>query len=133
MVYRTEALIPIESITSTHRKATFDVEQNNNLLTTNLDLVKERMEAACLRIVVYKQRVARYYNRKVKLRNFKKGDLVLKLLLPRACNPQEGTLNFEGPYVVDEDLGNGAYHLVNINGARVSRVWNAKNLRKYYQ
>ncbi|KAL5779576.1 hypothetical protein ACOSQ2_010313 [Xanthoceras sorbifolium] len=82
------------------------------------------MDAARLRAVVYQQRVDRYYNRKVKPRHFKKGDLVLRLLLPGARNPQEVTLgpNWESPYVVDEDLGNRAYHLVNVNGARVPRA-----------
>ncbi|KAL5857279.1 hypothetical protein ACOSQ3_004737 [Xanthoceras sorbifolium] len=117
-------MIPVESIASTHRRATFNAEQNENLLTTNLDLIKERREAARPRIVVYQQRVARYYNRKVKIRPFKKGDLVSRLLLLGARNLQEGALgpNWERPYIIDEDLENSAYHLVNVHGARVPRA-----------
>ncbi|KAL5776900.1 hypothetical protein ACOSP7_009826 [Xanthoceras sorbifolium] len=114
-------MIPAEAIASTHSRATFNPEQNNNLFATNLNLIEERRDAAHLRIAVYQQRVTRYYNRKVKLPNFTKGDLVLRLLLSEARNPQEGALgpNWEGPYVVDEELRNGAYHLVNVNRARV--------------
>ncbi|KAL5742208.1 hypothetical protein ACOSP7_028940 [Xanthoceras sorbifolium] len=91
-------------------------------------------DTARLRVVVYQQRVAMYYNRKVKLRHFKKGDLVIRLLILGAHKPQEGTLspNWKCPYVMDEDLENGAYHLVNVNGAQVPRAWNAEHLCKYY-
>ncbi|KAL5777386.1 hypothetical protein ACOSP7_010312 [Xanthoceras sorbifolium] len=135
MVYGTKALIPTEAMVSMNRRAAFDPEQNNNLLAVNLDLIEEKRDAAGLRVAVYQQRVARYYNKKFNLRHFKKGDLVLRLLLPRTHNPQEGSLgpNWKGPYLVDENLGNGAYHLVNVNGAHVPRAWNAEHLCKYYQ
>ncbi|KAL5773648.1 hypothetical protein ACOSP7_013286 [Xanthoceras sorbifolium] len=128
-------MIPAESIANMYRRATFNSEQNEDLLAASLDLIEERRDAARLRVAVYKQMVVRYYNRKVKPRHFKKGDLVLMLLLPGARNPQEGALgpNWECPYIVDEDLGNGAYHLMNVNGARVPHAWNAKHLCKYYQ
>ncbi|KAL5741839.1 hypothetical protein ACOSP7_028571 [Xanthoceras sorbifolium] len=124
-----------ESIASTHRRVTFNAEQNKNLLITSLDLIEEKREAARLKIAVYQQRVARYYNRKVKIRCFKRGDLVLRLLPPGARNPQEGALgpNCEEPYVIDKGLNNDAYHLATIDGARVPHTWNAKHLRKYYQ
>ncbi|KAL5766246.1 hypothetical protein ACOSP7_016863 [Xanthoceras sorbifolium] len=128
-------MIPVEFIASTHRRATFNAEQNEDLLTTNLDLIKERREEACLKIVVYQQRMGRYYNRKVKPRRFKKGDLMLRLLLPVARNPLEGALgpNWEGPYIIDEDLDNDAYNLVTVDGEKVPRAWNAEHLRNYYQ
>ncbi|KAL5820937.1 hypothetical protein ACOSQ3_022819 [Xanthoceras sorbifolium] len=132
-------MIPAESIASTHRMVTFNAEQNTDLLTTTLDLIEEKREAARLKIAVYQQRVARYYNIKVKIRHFRIGDLVLRLLqqllLPGARNQQEGALgpNWEGPYVIYEDLNNGMYHFVTIDGARVLRSWNAEHLRKYYQ
>ncbi|KAL5805071.1 hypothetical protein ACOSQ3_031871 [Xanthoceras sorbifolium] len=127
-------MILAESIANTYRKVTFNTEQNNDLLITNLDLIEEKREAVRLKIAVYQYRVARYYNRKVKIRRFKKGDLVLRLLLLGARNPQEGALgpNWEGPHVINEDLINGVYHLVTIDKARVPRAWNAEHLRKYY-
>ncbi|KAL5756607.1 hypothetical protein ACOSQ2_021353 [Xanthoceras sorbifolium] len=117
-------MIPAESIASTYRRATFKSEPNEDLLVASLNLIEERRDVARPRVVVYQQRVTTYYNKKFKPRHFKKGDLILRLLLPGARNPQEWALgpNWEGPYVVDEDPGNGAYHLVNVNGARVPRV-----------
>ncbi|KAL5843029.1 hypothetical protein ACOSQ3_013632 [Xanthoceras sorbifolium] len=128
-------MILTESISSTHRRVRFNTEQNKDLLTTNLDLIEEKREAARLKIAVYQQRVARYYSRKVKIQRFKKGDLVLRLLLLGARNSQEGALspNCKGPYIIDENLNNSAYHLPTIDGARVPRDWNAEHLRKYYQ
>ncbi|KAL5805784.1 hypothetical protein ACOSQ4_028517 [Xanthoceras sorbifolium] len=128
-------MIPVEAIVSMQKKATFDPEQNNDLLVTNLDLIEEKRDAARLRVAVYQQKVARYYNMKVKLRQFKKGNLVLRLILPGARNYEEEALgpNWKGPYVVDEDLENKAYHFVNINEARIPRAWNIEHLRKYYQ
>ncbi|KAL5736865.1 hypothetical protein ACOSQ2_031653 [Xanthoceras sorbifolium] len=123
-------MILAESIASTYRKVMFNTEQNNDLLITNLDLIEEKREAVRLKIAVYQYRVARYYNRKVKIRQW----LVLRLLLLGARNPQEGALgpNWEGPHVINEDLINGVYHLATIDKARVPRAWNAEHLRKYY-
>ncbi|KAL5767704.1 hypothetical protein ACOSQ2_014487 [Xanthoceras sorbifolium] len=123
-------MIPTESITNTYRRAAFNTVQNEKLLAASLDLIEEKREAACMKTAVYQQRVARYYNRKVKIRHFKNGDLVLRLLLLRARNPQEGALgpNWEGLYVIDEYLANRDYHLVNVNGKRFPRAWNAEYL-----
>ena len=47
----------------------------------------------------------------------------------------DGTLgpNWEGPFIVKENLGNGAYYLENMDGAILPRAWNADYLRPYYQ
>ncbi|KAL5831559.1 hypothetical protein ACOSQ3_016970 [Xanthoceras sorbifolium] len=114
-------MISTESIASAHKRATFNSEQNEYLLAANFDLIEERRDTTRLKVVIYHQRLTRYYNRKVKPRHFKKGDHVLRLLLPGARNPQEGALcpNWKGFYVVDEDLSNKEYHLLNVNGAQV--------------
>ena len=46
----------------------------------------------------------------------------------------EGKLgpNWEGPYVVTTDIGNGAYELEDMEGNSIPRTWNMRNLRKYY-
>ncbi|KAL5854941.1 hypothetical protein ACOSQ4_004743 [Xanthoceras sorbifolium] len=123
-------MILAESIASTHKRATFDTEQNDDLLAASLNLIEEKRKAACLKIVVYQQRVDRYYNRKVKIQHFKKGDLMRRLLLPGARNLQEEALgtNWECSYILDEDIGNGAYHFISVSRARVPQAWNAEHL-----
>ncbi|KAL5794733.1 hypothetical protein ACOSP7_003327 [Xanthoceras sorbifolium] len=53
MVYGTKAMISAESIASMHRRATFNSEQNEDLLAASLDLIEERRDAAHLKVVVY--------------------------------------------------------------------------------
>jgi len=40
--------------------------------------------------------------------------------------------NWEGPYMVKENLSHRAYKLEEMNGDPVPRTWNAVNLRHYY-
>ena len=65
LVYGTEAMIPAEFEVTSQRRATFDPEENAQLLAHNLDLLEEARETARLRLMMYQQRVARFYNRRV--------------------------------------------------------------------
>lgn len=51
---------------------------NNEGLRLNLDLLDEVRDTAVLRLVVYQQRTAQCYNRKVKRRRFVVGDWCFK-------------------------------------------------------
>ncbi|XP_052177535.1 uncharacterized protein LOC127791591 [Diospyros lotus] len=135
LVYGSEAMIPAEHKVTSQRRATFNPEGNDELLAANLDLLEEARDTARLRIAIYQQRVARYYNRKVRVRWYKLGDRVLRLVLIGARKASDGTLgpNWERPFVIHEDLGNGAYHLANMDGAVLLRAWNAEHLRPYHQ
>ena len=50
----------------------------DNELARHLDWADEAREAASIRMAAYQQKVAAYYNRKVRPRIFKKGSLVLR-------------------------------------------------------
>ncbi|XP_024037570.1 uncharacterized protein LOC112097200 [Citrus clementina] len=50
------------------------IEENDEQMCLNLDLLMERREQAAERSVTYQQRVARYYNQKVNIRQFRVGD-----------------------------------------------------------
>ena len=56
----------------------FDEQRNSQDLKANLDLLEERWETAQVWMAAYKQKVARYYNSRVKSKAFKVGDLVLR-------------------------------------------------------
>ena len=135
MVYGSEAMILVKNEVASHRRTTFKQDDNNKLLTTSLDLLEEARGTARMRVVVYQQRVARYYNKKVHARQYNVKNLVLRLTLPGARVMSDGTLgpNWEGPFIVKENLGNGAYHLANMDRAILPRAWNTKHLRPYYQ
>ena len=85
-------------------------------------------------MAAYRQKVARYYNSRVKNKVFRAGDLVLQRAA--VSQPQDrGKLapNWEGPYEVKEIVRPGTYYLKELEGADLPRPWSLKNLRMYYQ
>ena len=56
----------------------YDESSNDSQLHANLDLLDEICDQAEAKNKVYQQRMARYYNRRVKHREFRVGDLVLR-------------------------------------------------------
>ena len=77
MVYGAEAMIPAEYEATSQRRAAFNPTKNNELLAANLDLLEETRDRAQLKVATYQLRVARYYNKKVRVRRYRVGDLVL--------------------------------------------------------
>ena len=82
----------------------------------------------------YQENMARYYNAKVKPRQFTIRDLVLRKITLATKDPTQGKLcpNWEGPYKVVEKNQRGTYHLEDINRRRLQHLWNAEHLKKYY-
>ena len=88
-----------------------------------------------MRLQAYQGQLARFYNKQVKLRELKIGDLVLRKTLGNMKNPSEGKLgaNWEGPYRVTGKMGQNAYRLTTLEGRSVPRTWNVANLKKFFQ
>ncbi|XP_024033455.1 uncharacterized protein LOC112095582 [Citrus clementina] len=130
-----EAVVPAEIGTTTHRTGHFNEQENDEQMCLNLDLLTERREQAAEQSVIYQQRVARYYNQKVNIRQFGVGDWVLRRVNQSTKDSTQGVLgpNWEGPYRVKQIAGPGAYKLVRTDGHEVKRPWNAAHLRKYFQ
>uniref|UniRef100_A0A2N9FQ09 Uncharacterized protein n=1 Tax=Fagus sylvatica TaxID=28930 RepID=A0A2N9FQ09_FAGSY len=97
-----EAVIPLEIGLPTTRTTEFDVQTNEDHLRKDLDLVEEKRDMAMVRLASYQQRIKREYNRNVKPRIFRTGDLVLRKVMANTRKPNEGKLgpNWEGPYKV---------------------------------
>ena len=66
LAYGYEAMLPVELDLPSHRRMTYDQDQNSQLLMESLDLVEEKREKAQLLVAVYQQKVARYFNSKEK-------------------------------------------------------------------
>ncbi|KAK3018757.1 hypothetical protein RJ639_004243 [Escallonia herrerae] len=66
LCYGTEAMLPVEIGVPTIRASHFSELNNDVGLRANLDLVEEARTQAHVRSVIIKQRVARYYNQKVR-------------------------------------------------------------------
>ena len=102
LTYGTEAVISVEVGLTSLRREFFDKQDNNDQLKQNLDLVDEVRDQAAQRMAKYKQKIAEYYNRRVKLKKFNIGDLVLRKVTPATKDPTQGKLgpNWEGLYRV---------------------------------
>lgn len=130
-----EAVIPTEIGVTTHRTNYFGESENDEQIYLNLDLLADKKEVASRRATTYQQRVAHYYNKKVRIRQFKFGDWVLKSVNQNTRNPNQVAFgpNQEGPYRVLQATGPKAYKLAYVDGHEVKRSWNVEHLKKYFQ
>ncbi|XP_015381713.1 uncharacterized protein LOC107174938 [Citrus sinensis] len=135
LAFRHEAVVQIEIGMTTHRTDHFDEQENNDQMCLNPDLLTKKREQTSKRSAVYQQRVARYYNQKVNIRQFKVGDWVLRRVNQNMKDSTQGVLrpNWEGPYRVKQIVRPGAYKLVRTDGHEVKRPWKAAHLKKYFQ
>ena len=92
-------------------------------------------EVAAMRIASYQQRSTNLYNRHVKPRAFRAGDLVLKRVFENMTNLAAGKFqpNWEGSYMIVRVGAVGSYALNKIEGTLVPRMWNVMHLKRYYQ
>ena len=98
--YGTEAMIPVKvGVTNTKQKV-FHEESNDDHLRINLDCLDEVREKASIRVTKYQQKMANYYNKRVKLRRLDIGDLVLRKVTPATRDSAQGKLGltWEAPY-----------------------------------
>ncbi|KAL5539207.1 hypothetical protein UlMin_044287 [Ulmus minor] len=135
LAYGVEAVIPIEISLPTFRVDNFDEENNDVLLALATDLLEEKRETSQVRAAALQQTIARYYNSKVKLRRFVKGDLVLRKVFLNTKEKGVGVLgpNWEGPYRVRAIIRPGTYELETLEGRVLGNPWNAEHLRRYFQ
>ncbi|KAH9802826.1 Ribonuclease H [Citrus sinensis] len=130
-----EAVVPAEIGVGTHRTEYFAEEENDEQICLSLDLLEEKREGASQKVAQCQQRVTRYYNKNVRVRQFRAGDWVLRKVNQNTRDPNYGALGprWEGPYRVIRATGPGAYELAYPDGRNVKRSWNAEHLKKYFQ
>ena len=134
LTYGTEAMIPVEVGVTSTRQVAFNEEENDDKLRLNLDCLDEVREEASCRMTKYQQKMAEYYNKKVKLRQLDIGDLVLCKVTTATKDPVQGKLGptWEGPYRVVHYSRRGSYHLGTLDGKKLICPWNIENLKKYH-
>ena len=77
LTYGTKAVIPIEVGVASIRQEVLHEEDNNDQLRIKLDCLDKVRDKASSRMMKYQQKMAEYYNKRVKLRRLDIGDLVL--------------------------------------------------------
>ena len=134
MTYGSEVVIPTETGFPTLRSSQLLRGSNDQLLSLDLDLAKERREIVTVILTQYQQKLRQVFDKGIKVRIFIPGDLVLRRVVESMKNPSWGKLgpNWEGPYRVTFVARIGAYRLGDLNGVVVPQPWNVNNLQKYY-
>ena len=135
LTYGSQAVIPIEVGIISYRVHNHDENRNDEAMQLQLDLMDELRTTAKQRLARYQNRMAQYYNSRVRHKDFQVGDLVLRKVMGAARDPTQGKLspNWEGPYRVTSWQRKGTYHLETLEGQKLPHPWNTEHLRKYYQ
>ena len=96
-------------------------------------MLEEKYEFAQMRRALYKSHTENYYNRQVRVKNFKVGEWVLRKNESHHAKPL-GKLSvmWEGTYKIVEDHKNGAYVLETQDERATPRTWNAQSLHHFY-
>ncbi|XP_021724326.1 uncharacterized protein LOC110691698 [Chenopodium quinoa] len=111
LVYGFEAVLPVEIDTKSLRVNLFSAEENKQLMKESLYFLDEVRDSARDRMAAYKQRISKFYNRRVYARLLKIRDLVLW----NAATVQKGRIHdgklsttWERPYEIYDELQPGA-------------------------
>ena len=67
-------------------------ENNDDQLQINLDFLDDVRDKAFSRMTIYQQKMAEYYNKRVKLRRLDIGDLVLRKVTTATKDSAQGKL-----------------------------------------
>ncbi|CAN6677241.1 unnamed protein product [Malus baccata var. baccata] len=81
-----------------------------------------------------KKAVARAYNKKVKIKSFKEGDLVWKTVIPLGAQLRgfgKWSPTWEGPFMISRVLDKGGYYLADLEGNWQKHPINVKFLKKF--
>ncbi|KAG8639521.1 hypothetical protein MANES_14G150650v8 [Manihot esculenta] len=134
LAYGTEAVVPVELQIPTHRVQFVSENTNEDKLRSNLDALEEVREEAQVRTAAYQQRVARYYNQKVRERSLKVGDLTLRNLEATGKRAAAGKLapTWEGPFKVTKVVKPGVYRIEDMQGNPEPHAWNIQHLKRYF-
>ncbi|XP_059302302.1 uncharacterized protein LOC132054277 [Lycium ferocissimum] len=136
LVYGTEAVIPAEVEIPSLRiiqEAELDDAEWIRKRYEQLALIEEKRMIVVCHGQMYKQRMARAFNKHVRTRVFQIGQLVLKRIFP---NQEEYkgkfALNWQGTYMVRKVLSGGAVVLAEIYDQEWPKAINSDAIKTYY-
>jgi len=138
LVYGHDAVLPWEIKTGSRRMLSQDqltTDDYTTLMKDELDDLAGHRLRALISIEENKKRVAKWYDKKVKAKEFADGDLVWKLILPigtKCSNFGKWSPNWEGPYQINRSATGNLYILETLKGVEFPRALNGKYLKRYY-
>ena len=100
LTYGNEAVIPAEIRLTSYRVDNHDEGRNDEAIRLQLDLVDEVQATAEQKLARYQDCMVKHYNSRVRRKDFKVGDLILRKVMGATKDPTQGKLspNWEGPY-----------------------------------
>jgi len=138
LVYGHDAVLPWEIKTGSSQIFSQDqlnVDDYTTLMKDELEDLAEHQLKDLVKIEENKKRVARWYDKKVKAKEFTDGDLVWKLILPigaKSLKFGKWSPNWEGPYRISRFAPGNAYILETPEGLEFPRALNGKYFKRYY-
>ena len=138
LVYGCEAVLPLEIQLPSLRVALrngLTQDEQIRLRFQELDSLEEERLHAVQDLELYRQNMARAYDKLAKQRAFRRGELVLILRRPIVVTHKtKGKFEpkWEGPYIIEQAYDGGAYQLVDHQGARPCPPINGRFLKKYF-
>ncbi|XP_057760837.1 uncharacterized protein LOC130981250 [Arachis stenosperma] len=130
LMFGSDAMIPVKISQGSIRTIHLDEDTNEETRRSELDTLEETREESRAGSEAIQLMIQRKYNKKVRPRTFREGDLVLRRLEDVRKPKGEGKLatNWEGPFRVTRVLGRGAYSLQTLDGADLPNTWNITSL-----
>ena len=97
-----------------------------------LTLIDEKRARAQYHTQGYQKRIARVFNKKVRPRNLKEGDLVLKVLRDETFDPR-GKMKprWSGPFIIKKIMSKCATRITDLEGEEMLCPINMDRLRRY--
>ena len=138
LVYGHDEVLQWEIKTGSRRMSFQDqlgADDYATLMKDELDDLAEHRLRALISIEENKNRVAKWYDKKVKAKEFADGDLVWKLILPigtKSSKFGKWYPNWEGPYRINRSTLGNDYILETFEGVQFPRALNRKYLKRYY-
>ena len=138
LVYGQEVVLPVEVNLAALRFAKqndLSAKDYYGLMMDNIDEVADKRMVALRDIEKEKLLVAKFYNKKVRLKQFQVGDLVWKVILPvgsRSRKFGKWSPSWEGPLWVARIVPGNSYLVESLEGDMLPRAINGRYLKKFH-
>jgi hypothetical protein len=105
------------------------------LCLNELDNAEEKQLRALQNLEAYQARMTRSFDKRLKRRSFKEGDLVLAVVRPMNITHHMQAKfepKWEGPFIVKDVYSSSTYRIISLDGEYYLPPINGKFLKRYY-
>lgn len=134
VAFGSEVILLAELALPTYRVSTFDEVRNKRQHCLDLDLLEERRITTRLKAKIFKQKTKFANEKDLVSMPICIGDWVLRKIESTVRQIKENKLtpNWEGPYLIKEEVRPGTFQLIDQNGKTLPNPWYVNHLKKNY-